>query len=39
MTAITTADGFVFWKLPSGLFTDGDEVYTEAEICSNGRDS
>lgn len=39
MTAITTSDGFVFYQLPSGLYTDGDEVYTESEIASNGRDS
>ncbi len=39
MTVISTTDGFVFWQLPSGLYTDGDETYSASEIFSNGRDS
>lgn len=39
MTAITTSDGFVYWQLPNGTFTDGDEIFTATEIASNGRDS
>jgi hypothetical protein len=39
MTAITTSDGFVFWQLPDGTYTDGDETYSASEIFSNGRDS
>lgn len=36
---LITSDGFVFWQLPDGTYTDGDETYSAAEIHSNGRDS
>lgn len=38
MTAITTSDGFVFYELPDGTYTDGDLVVTAEQITSNGRD-
>lgn len=39
MFTITTSDGFVFWQLADGTYTDGDEILTASEISSNGRDS
>lgn len=39
MTAIATVDGFVFWQLPDGTYSDGDVTVTATEILSNGRDS